>query len=215
MDEITAVLIDDHPAVRAGVASWFHAVPERVRLVDNGPTPAVAWQEPGRSANVVVLDLHLNNTGPAYADLRALVRAERNVVVYSMSDHEDVAITCVDMGACTFLTKVEGESMLIDAIEAAASGRPFIPPGLAGAFSADRRPNRPELAPRELEVLIEWFQCESKALVAERLGLSVRTVNSYLDRVRIKYANVGRPASTKANLVARAVQDGLVALDDL
>lgn len=38
---------------------------------------------------------------------------------------------------------------------------------------------------------------------------------SYLDRVRIKYANVGRPARTKASLVARAVQDGLVDVDDL
>lgn len=64
-------------------------------------------------------------------------------------------------------------------------------------------------------MLIEWFQSESKELVAQRLGISVRTVNSYLDRVRIKYANVGRPARTKASLVARAIQDGLVDVGDL
>ena len=39
--------------------------------------------------------------------------------------------------------------------------------------------------------------------------------NSYIDRVRIKYANTGRPAPTKAALVARAIQDGLIDLDDL
>jgi hypothetical protein len=39
------------------------------------------------------------------------------------------------------------------------------------------------------------------------LGISVRTFNPYLDRMRIKYANVGRPARTKASLVARAIQD--------
>jgi two-component system nitrate/nitrite response regulator NarL len=47
------------------------------------------------------------------------------------------------------------------------------------------------------------------------LGISVRTFNPYLDRMRIKYANVGRPARTKASLVARAIQDRLVDVDDL
>ncbi|MDO0934804.1 hypothetical protein QQY66_25140 [Streptomyces sp. DG2A-72] len=36
-----------------------------------------------------------------------------------------------------------------------------------------------------------------------------------LDRVRIEYANVGRPARTKASLVARAIQDGLIDVNDL
>jgi DNA-directed RNA polymerase specialized sigma24 family protein len=58
-------------------------------------------------------------------------------------------------------------------------------------------------------------ESESKEPVAQRLGISVRTVNSYLDRVRIKYANVGRPARTKASPVARAIRDGLVDVADL
>ena len=40
-------------------------------------------------------------------------------------------------------------------------------------------------------------------------------MDTYIARMRIKYAEVGRPASTKAALVARALQDGLVDLDDL
>lgn len=79
--------------------------------------------------------------------------------------------------------------------------------------SAERR--RPHLAPRELDVLLTWFRCESKAAVGERLGISVRTVNTYLDRVRIKYANVGRDVHGKADLVVRAIQDGLVSVDEL
>jgi DNA-binding CsgD family transcriptional regulator len=62
---------------------------------------------------------------------------------------------------------------------------------------------------------LEWFHCESKEMVARKLNLSIRTVNSYLDRVRIKYASVGRDAPTKAALVARAIQDGLVEVDEL
>ena len=64
-------------------------------------------------------------------------------------------------------------------------------------------------------MLLQWFHCESKEMVAQKLNLSTRTVNSYLDRVRVKYANVGREAPTKGALVARAIQDGLVEVDEL
>jgi DNA-binding CsgD family transcriptional regulator len=74
---------------------------------------------------------------------------------------------------------------------------------------------QPELAPREAEVLIAWFQTDSKDAVARRLHIAPTTVRTHLQRVRAKYAAVGRPARTKAALVARAIQDGLIHIDDL
>lgn len=88
-------------------------------------------------------------------------------------------------------------------------------PGARFETSLNTRSDRPQLSVRERETLIEWFQCESKELVAERLNISIRTVTTYLDRVRVKYANVGRPARSKAALVARAIQDGLISPDEL
>ena len=76
-------------------------------------------------------------------------------------------------------------------------------------------PVRPMLARREKEVLIAWIHDDSKERVARRLHISTTTVRTLLQRVRAKYAAAGRPASTKAALVARALQDGLVKIDDL
>jgi DNA-binding NarL/FixJ family response regulator len=132
-----------------------------------------------------------------------------------MREDREVVLACLDIGAFTYLTKAEGEDHLVAAIEAAAANKPYTPPALSGALGTDTRANRPRLAPREVDVLLQWFHCESKEMVARKLNLSVRTVNSYLDRVRIKYANVGRGAPTKAALVARAIQDGLVEVDEL
>jgi two-component system, NarL family, nitrate/nitrite response regulator NarL len=120
----------------------------------------------------------------------------------------------LDIGVAAFLTKIEGDSHLVAATVAAAENRPYLPPALAGAIAANRGPQHPRLSDREREVLTQWFQCESKHLVAERMGITPRTVSTYLDRVRLKYANAGRPAPTKAALLARAIQDGLVGLDD-
>ncbi|WP_181009475.1 response regulator transcription factor [Streptomyces sp. SM11] len=212
---VSVVVIDDHPAILTGVEMWFSASPRRITVVAAGATVREAWNAPGNTADVVVLDLQLGESGPAFSSLRGLVDAGRQVVVYSMRDDEKTALTCLDLGAATFLTKNEGQEHLVEATLAAADERPYMPPALAGALGANARADRPQLSTREEDVLIEWFQSESKELVAQRLGISVRTVNSYLDRVRIKYANVGRPARTKASLVARAVQDGLVDVDDL
>lgn len=74
---------------------------------------------------------------------------------------------------------------------------------------------RPALTGREVEVLRTWLMLDSKPAVAQHLYISLGTVNTHLTRIRAKYAEIGRAASTKAALVARAVQDGLIALDEL
>ena len=74
---------------------------------------------------------------------------------------------------------------------------------------------RPELAPREKEVLVAWILHDNKDDVANQLQISATTVRTHLQRIRDKYAAAGRPATTKAALVARAIQDGLIDVNDL
>ncbi|MDI9896959.1 LuxR C-terminal-related transcriptional regulator [Rhodococcus sp. IEGM 1381] len=73
----------------------------------------------------------------------------------------------------------------------------------------------PGLTAREIAVLGAWLRCDSKQEVCAVLHIALGTVNTHLSRIRAKYAGVGRAAPTKASLVVRALQDGLVALDDL
>ncbi|WP_323373701.1 DNA-binding response regulator [Plantactinospora alkalitolerans] len=209
------MVVDDHPVVIAGVRAWCSLADPPIQVLDAGPTVATAWLPPGNGADVVVFDLQLDLTGPAYGDLKRLVDAGRQVVVYSMRADRETVLNCLDIGAFTYLTKAEGEDHLVAATLAAAQNVPYLPPMLSGAFGTDNRPDRPRLSPRETEVLLEWFRSESKEMVAKRLHLTVRRVNACLERARIKYANVGRPAPTKAALVARAIQDGLVQADEL
>jgi DNA-binding CsgD family transcriptional regulator len=55
----------------------------------------------------------------------------------------------------------------------------------------------------------------SKDVVARQLQIAPTTVRTHLQRVRAKYAAVERPATTKAALVARAIQDGIVNVDGI
>jgi len=213
--ELTAVVVDDHPAIRAGVEYWLSTASPPITVVAAGEDVKVAWTEPGDSADVVVLDLHLSGPTPAMGDLRRLANAGRHIVIYSMRGDNDIALQCLELGALSYLTKAEGEGHLVEAVSTAAHGRPYTPPTLAGALVGDRSQFRPALSARESEVLVEWFQSESKEFVARRLGISTSTVNSHLERIRVKYARIGREAPTKASLVARAIQDGIIGVDEL
>ncbi len=214
---ITVTIVDDHPAILAGVRAWLAEAEPPIRVVAAGTSVKCAWTSPGDEADVVVLDLNVEeNEAISYkSTVRRLVDAGRKVIVYTMQDDQDVALACLDLGVCAYVTKAEGHDHLVAATVAAAENRPYLPPALAGAMAANRQPQQPHLSDREREVLTLWFQCESKQLVADRMRITPRTVGTYLDRIRVKYTNVGRPAPTKAALLARAIQDGLVDVDDI
>ncbi|OMC39070.1 LuxR family transcriptional regulator [Mycobacterium sp. GA-1841] len=74
---------------------------------------------------------------------------------------------------------------------------------------------RVELSLREREILIAWLKADTKAAVGETLFLADSTVRTYVQRIREKYERAGRPARSKAALVARAIQDGYISVDDL
>ncbi|GAA2564149.1 hypothetical protein GCM10010435_40470 [Winogradskya consettensis] len=210
----SVAIVDDHPVVLAGARAWFQAA--GITVTAAGNDPRIATTPEGLRADVVVLDLQLTDRHTvAWDALAELVAAGRRVIVYTMREDRETALRCLDAGCATFLTKAEGEEHLVAAVRAAAQDLPYVPPALAGAMSANEASDRPRLTEREQEVLLAWFQCESKQLVAARCHLSPRTVEGYIDRVRVRYARAGRPASTKAALVARALQDGLIQLDDL
>lgn len=209
------VIVDDHPAIVAGVEAWCAAAEPPIAVLDSGDRLGVAVTDPGRAADVVIFDLQLRSGPPAMRELQHLIDDGRRVVVYSQYAEPDVALRCLELGAATYLTKAEGKDHLIPAVRAVAADRPYAPPALSGAMASDDRPDRPVLSERERDVLLAWFESDSKQLVAQRLHLSVKTVETYIGRVRIKYAGAGRPASSKAALVARALQDGLVDLTEL
>jgi DNA-binding CsgD family transcriptional regulator len=89
---------------------------------------------------------------------------------------------------------------------------------VSAALSAARRRGgeaatirRPRLAPRQRDVLVAYVSgSDLLSTVARRLGMDPETVKTHLRRVRIKYAEVGRPAPTRRDLYVRAVEDGLL-----
>ena len=215
---VRVAVVDDHDVVHAGIDAWFAQSDPPIAVVFTATDAASATPahlEPAGPVDVVVLDLYLGQGRPDLVLLRDLVAAGHRVVVFSGTTDPGVVLDCLDLGASAFLTKAEGRAHLQAAVLEAANDRGYIGPVAAGAMADDRRVRRPRLSPREREVLLSWFRTESKELVAASLHITTATVNTHLARIRAKYAEAGRPAPTKAALIARALQDGIVTVDEL
>jgi DNA-binding NarL/FixJ family response regulator len=211
-ESITVVIVDDHAVIAAGVRYWCERADPPIRLIDAGARLADVWTGPGAAADVVIFDLELVPGMPDFGELRRLVDSGRRVVVYSPHLDHATAIKCVNLGALAYLTKREGQEHLVPAIRAAARGVPYTAPPLP---AADGTPGRPRLSPREVEVLRAWFASMSKELVAAKLHITVKTVDTHITRARVKYARVGRAARTKSDLITRALDDGVITLTEL
>jgi DNA-binding NarL/FixJ family response regulator len=216
--EISVVVIDGQDVVHAGIDAWVSGSHPRVKIVGHYSDPAEfrsvqATLTP--TVDVVLFALQYDGRGPEFEVLRELCYLGYRVIVYSYMVNDEVILTSLDAGAVTYVAKSESGHHLAEAIYAACTDTPYIAPRMAQALLNDKTVGRPRLSKREREVLLAWCQTENKDLVAHRLFIEASTVRTHLQRVRTKYAAVGRPAPTKAALIARAIQDGIVNVDDL
>ncbi|TSE00452.1 response regulator transcription factor [Skermania sp. ID1734] len=217
---VSVALVDDHEVVHDGLISWFRDVDPPIAVSATFTRPADFLEKypaaAGSEIDVVILDLTFAERATAPAEhVATIASAGYRVVVYSSSTDPHVILDCLDAGALTYLAKVEGREHMVAAVRAALTDTPYVSPSMERAMVANPRSSRPKLSDREIEVLREWFRTESKGATGEALHISVGTVNTHLARIRMKYARVGRQASTKAALVARAIQDGIVHIEDL
>ncbi|MEO7349577.1 MAG: LuxR C-terminal-related transcriptional regulator, partial [Terrimesophilobacter sp.] len=80
----------------------------------------------------------------------------------------------------------------------------------ATAIDADHEFAKAQLGRREREILQLYASGLPLKMAAENLGIGYSTAREYLDRIRVKYVEVGRPAPTKVDLLRRAVEDGIL-----
>jgi len=205
---IRVAVVEDHPLYRVSVARVL-AEAEFVELgavVDSVARFHVHRQPPG---SVVLLDLGLPGVAGAAAVLE-VCELGHHVLVVSAQAEPDVVLGAIAAGARGFLSKdVDADELLI-AIKTVAGGGAYVSAVVAGMIikdNADRAVVLPdvELSPREEQVLRLVAAGERDVDIALILGIGVRTVRGYLDRIRDKTGERRRPG-----LVKEAIRRGLI-----
>ncbi|MDN5919411.1 MAG: response regulator transcription factor [Pseudonocardia sp.] len=205
--------MDDHELVREGLAAWLSGPGSPVAVLGTAATVAALRASEAWGACVVLLDLNLRDGSTVTENVARLVSADSRVVVVSESETPEAVRRAVRVGALGYVSKSAGAEEMLEAIVEVSSGGTYMSRALALALLSGPECNRPKLSDRELGTLQLYAGGMPLKSVARRLGVTEGAVKSYVDRVREKYAKVGRGAPTKIDLYRRAVEDGHLAAD--
>ena len=205
---ISVAAVDDHPIVLDGVAGWVTAPGSDIRVVGTAATVDVLLAGPGRHADVVLLDLDLDDGTAVERNVAAILAAGPAVLVLSASDKPLAVRAAIRAGALGYAVKSEPTRQIQTAIREVAAGRDWISPRLAYILATDDAPDKPALSHQERRTLQLYATGMPMKSVAKKMTISDETAKQYLGRVRAKYARAGRAAPTKLELYHRAVEDG-------
>ncbi len=170
----------------------------------------VTWLRTTTALNrphLVVLDLMVERQ--ASVDPRvvsALVEANIKVLVLSALASPSLVKSVIQAGAAGVVGKRDAEEDIIEAVWAVLGRREWMTPELATVIAGD--PDRPKLSIQEERALVLYASGLTLDAVAESIGVKPDTAKQYLERVKKKYAAVGRPARTKVDLSRVALADG-------
>ena len=211
--EPRVVIVDDHALFRAGVRAELDGLVDVVGEASSVGEAVECIRE--LDPDVVLLDVHMPEGGGLEVIRRVHEsRPAARFLALSVSDAPEDVIAVVRAGARGYVTKTISASELADAVRRVRDGDAVFSPRLAGfvldAFAgavpaADVDPELDQLTTREREVLQHLARGYLYKEIAQRLGISVKTVEAHVSAVLRKLQ-----LSNRHELARWAVQRRLV-----
>ncbi len=194
-DRPSVLIVDDHPIVRQGLAELLRQETDlRVCCeAEDAHQALLALQECG--PDVVVVDISLKDSSGIELIKDIKIRFPRvQVLVLSMHDESLYAERVLRAGARGYVTKDEDPGAVVTAIRRVLAGEIYLSEKmstkmiskLAGGRPGSERISVDRLSDRELQV----FEFIGRGLgtreIAERLHLSVKTIESHRENIKRK-----------------------------
>lgn len=207
---VRLAILDDHELLLDSLSSWIAAHALDFDLVLTAPTWFELVQSDQFPTDLVLLDFQLQEPVSIEARVRTCRAAGAKVIVLTSLDTVEARDRAFDAGASAFLSKAMPLGEVMETARRVmgmeSTGEPVrdwrpLPKGA-------QHPARPKLSTSEREALALYASGYSMAEVASQMNVQYETAKTYLRRVREKYSRAGRPASTKADLIRRAAEDG-------
>jgi len=189
------LIVDDHPVFRAGLAALFASAGYDVVGEAAGFAEAIVLAQT-TSPDVVLMDLGLPDGSGVEATARIVgERPDTRVVVITMFDDEGAVREALDAGAAGYIVKDAMPSELLAAVAAAVEGAVVLGSGVRGTpgrLVPTAQPDPFGLTPRERDVLDLVMRGLGNRQIAERLGLSGKTIANHVSTLLVKCGAVDR-----------------------
>jgi DNA-binding NarL/FixJ family response regulator len=208
-ERVSVAIVDDHDAIRLG----FRAACEvyGFDLLASAPTVDALIQTLGDVVpQVVVLDLSLSDGSLVEDNVTKVRELGSQILIFSIADKRNLIRAAIKAGAAAIVPKAQSMDELASAIRLVANGIYVNNTQTTAAIDSDLEFKEAKLSPREREVLTLYASGLALKQVAFSLNIKMNTAKEHIDRVRSKYADIGRPVSSKTELLLRAIEDGLI-----
>jgi DNA-binding NarL/FixJ family response regulator len=215
MKIINVLIADDHDVIRKGIRAT-------VQLLEG-------WSVCGEASNgreavdmalrmlpdIVVMDFQMPELNGSEATRQIKKRApEIEVLMFTGLETEELVRQVFQAGARSFISKTDGQAPLVAALRALAEHKPYFTTKVAGLlfdeFLLSHQKEQDSitdlLTSREREVIQLLAEGSSNKEVAEKLGISVKTVETHRSTIMRKMH-----FQSFSDLVRYAVRNRLVA----
>lgn len=210
------VLVDDHRLFLEGLKSLLREDP-RVEIVgeaDNGRDAVRLCRE--LLPDIVITDVAMPELNGIEAARQILDLSPRTkIIVLSMHSSRRFIVGMLKAGAVAYLLKHCAFQELTSAITAVLGNKVYLSPAIAGVVvdqvtsqAEIDRAELPGLSPREIEVLQLLAEGKRASEIADRLHLSVKTVQTHRRNIMEKL-----DLHNLADLTKYAIQKGLISSD--
>ncbi|MBI3587159.1 MAG: response regulator transcription factor [Ignavibacteriales bacterium] len=213
--KIRILLVDDHPIVREGLKSSLNSrkTMEVVGEASNGAEAIRLAKD--LKPDIILLDINM----PLMNGLDASKRLRREtphskIIVLTMHDNKEYILRISQLGARGYVLKDSSPAELFRAIEIVLNGELFFTPKasqlILSAFVKRKRKKSmsSELTYRQEEILKLIAEGLTTSDIAEKLGLSSRTVQTHRERIISKLG-----IDNIAGLIRFALRKGIIDLE--
>ncbi len=214
-EPVRIMLADDHAILRTGLRLMLSSVPnlEVVGEATNGKEALEKAEE--LHPDLVVMDITMPEMNGIEAANELKRRHPRTkILMLTMHENEELLFRTIQAGASGYVLKKSADNELLDAIHQVMRGETFLRPDMAKQVMQDyldrvdtgeETQSYEDLTDREREVLRYLAEGMTNKQVAEKLVLSIRTVETHRMRIMDKLGLKGRAA-----LVTYAKRHGIV-----
>lgn len=205
---IRILIVDDHPVVRAGLASML-GTQSGLKVIGSASTADEALRKLQHDVvDVLLLDLRMPGMN-GIEMLRALAQKEsppRVIVLTSYELDEDI-YRAVQAGAQGYLLKNTPQNEMIEAINSVHAGKRYFPRHIAARL-ADRM-MQSSLTTRELEILEMLAKGLTNKQIGAALEISDHTVRNHVINIIEKL-----DVSDRTEAATTAIQRGIISAGD-
>lgn len=210
---IKIILADDHRLVRQGMRALLDAQTEIEIIGEAGDGQEALSLIDSLSPDIAFLDVMMPNLNGI--EVAKAVREHKygtKLIFLSMHASATYAVRAMQSGALAYLLKDSDFSEILQAIHNVLEGRRYLSTAIADEVfelllnsDIEKAGSLDILSPREREILQLIAEGNTNIVIAEKLGLSVRTIESHRAHIMAKLR-----FGSQADLVRYALQQGLV-----